>query len=75
MYNPEVPFDNNLGERDLRMVKVKMKVSSHFKTSEWLNVYTTIKSYISTAQKQKVNLMDAIKNVHLDPISAASLGM
>jgi transposase len=52
MYQQEVPFDNNQAERDLRMLKVKMKISNHFQTVQWLNVHATIRSFISTAQKR-----------------------
>ena len=60
-----VPFDNNLAERDLRMVKTKTKVSGCFRSMDGARDYLKIMSYVGTAKKQKISPYEAIRQAIL----------
>lgn len=51
----DVPFDNNLSERSLRMAKTKMKVSGQFANIKNAEYYAAIRSYIETCKRNDVN--------------------
>jgi transposase len=55
-----VPFTNNQAEQDLRMMKVRMKISGSFRTVGGAQTFADIRSVISTARKHGLNILDIL---------------
>lgn len=58
--NPDVAFTNNRAERDLRMTKVKQKISGCFRTEKYAKAYCRISSYLQTMNNKGVNPLVAV---------------
>ena len=56
----EVPFTNNLAEQDLRMMKVKAKISGGFRTPQGAADFARLRSVISSARKKGLNILKAL---------------
>ncbi|MCF6332022.1 MAG: transposase [Draconibacterium sp.] len=52
----QVPFTNNLAERDIRPTKIKQKISNSFRSFKGAGNYARIEGFISTARKNNKNI-------------------
>jgi transposase len=55
-----VPADNNGSERDIRMIKLRQKVSGCLRTLTGATQFCAIRSYLSTSAKHGRNLFDTL---------------
>ncbi len=63
LHDLNVPFTNNLGEQDIRMIKVRLKISGCFRTLKGARQFARIRGYLSTSRKNERNLLDAMTQV------------
>jgi len=61
LIDPSVPFTNNLAERDLRMMKVRQKISGCFRTAAGAENFATLRTVLSTARKQGWSLIQTLQ--------------
>ncbi len=62
IYDFKVPFTNNLAERDLRMIKVKQKISGTLASFTGAEFFCRIKSFIATLKKNSLSVLDGLRD-------------
>ena len=66
-FEDNVPFTNNQAERDIRPIKGKQKVATHFRSLEGTQDYLKIHSICSTIKKQGKNIMEVLLQIIQNP--------
>ena len=63
----QVPFDNNQAERDLRMMKIREKISGTFRSDQHAQAFCDLRGVISCAAKQARNMLDTLSALLCSP--------
>jgi transposase len=72
LFDFAVPFTNNQAEQDIRMMKVKLKISGGFRTQAGAETFATLRSVLSTIRKRGWNLLKTLSNTPASLILALS---
>ena len=67
--HPRIPFDNNQGERDLRMAKLKQKISGCFRGHDGGKMFARTRGYISTLRKNNQKILTSLQATFTSPQS------
>lgn len=67
VYDFEMPTTNNQAERDIRMIKLKQKISGCFRSEKYAGYFLRIRGFISTMNKQGLDVLDSIKRIFANP--------
>ena len=69
--DPRTPFSNNEAERDIRMGKLRQKISGGFRSMQGAHDFASLRSVIATARKQGWNVLETL--AHPDPMQLIPL--
>lgn len=72
MTHPEVPFDNNQAERDLRMMKTREKISGGFGSEQRASDFCSLRSVVSSTLKQSRSVLDTIASMLVAPYATGN---
>jgi transposase len=67
MYDYKLEFTNNQAERDIRMIKLRQKISGCFRNAVYAKHFVKTRGFISTMKKQGLDILDSIQRIIVNP--------